>query len=50
MEELELLGIVNGLRVYVDEDAGYFLFMAKEIILDGKTEDGTDLLYIKDLK
>jgi len=50
LEDLELLGTVNGFRVFVDEDAGYFLFMAKEIILDGKTEDGKDFLYIKDLK
>ena len=50
LNELELLGTINGLRVFVDEDAAYFLFMAKKIIIDGKIEEGRGYLLIGDLE
>ena len=50
INEFELLGKANGLEVYADEDAAYILHMAKEIILDGKSESGRNWLIIKDLK
>ena len=50
VDELELLGTVDGLRIFADAEAAYFLLMAKKLLLDGKRENERSFLVLADIE